>query len=118
MPLLIACYRKLQALGMLFGEVAAQKVEETSTRHDHRGIIATSVFDIRHSRTRIVLLLLSATILPSWTSFSLWFWWSVCVTALMWRGLCGFTRSSTNVARNIRAATTWWTLRRNHHWLA
>ena len=85
MPLLIASYRKLQALGMLLGEVAVRKVEDQSTRRTVAGVLATSILIAGSVALGMVLLLFSAAILPSREIL-----WAVVVvvgaiTALMWR---------------------------------
>jgi CPA2 family monovalent cation:H+ antiporter-2 len=65
MPLLIASYRKLQALGMLLGEVATRKIEDESTRSTVAGVLATSILISGSVALGMVLLLFSAAILPS-----------------------------------------------------
>src|SRR4051812_2695815 len=85
MPLLIANYRKLQAIGMLLAEVAVRRVEDHSTRSTVAGVLATSILISGSVVLGIILLLFSAAILPSREIF-----WAVllvvgAITALMWR---------------------------------
>src|SRR6185436_9476845 len=66
MPLLIASYLKLQALAMLVGEAAVQKMEDIPAREQVKGIVSTSVSISGTVAFGMVLLLWSSTILPSW----------------------------------------------------
>jgi CPA2 family monovalent cation:H+ antiporter-2 len=85
MPLLIASYRKLQAMGMLVGEAAAQKVEGIRGRSAVKGVVSTSVLVAGTMVLGIVLLVLSAAILPSWKILIALLAIVAVITALMWR---------------------------------
>jgi CPA2 family monovalent cation:H+ antiporter-2 len=65
MPLIIASYRKLQALGMLLGEMATERIQDKTTQSTVKGVLSTSVLISGAVALGIILLLLSATILPS-----------------------------------------------------
>jgi CPA2 family monovalent cation:H+ antiporter-2 len=85
MPLLIASYRKLQAVGMLIGEMAAKNVEDKATRHTVTGVLSTSIVISGAVAFGIVLLLLSAAILPSREILFAVVLVVGLVTALLWR---------------------------------
>jgi CPA2 family monovalent cation:H+ antiporter-2 len=105
MPLLIASYRKLQALGMLLGEVATRKVEDDSTRGTAAGVLSTSILIAGSVALGMVLLLFSAAILPSREIL-----WAVLVvvgaiTALMWRSFVRiYSKAQVSILETLSAS--------------
>jgi CPA2 family monovalent cation:H+ antiporter-2 len=85
MPLLIASYRKLQALGMLLGEVAAKNIEDPGARQTIAGVVSTSILISGSVGLGLILLLLSAAILPSREILLAVLLVVALVTALLWR---------------------------------
>ena len=85
MPLLIASYRKLQAVGMLLGELAIKNVEDKATRQTVTGVISASIVISGAVALGIVLLLLSTAILPSREIVFAVVLVVGLVTALLWR---------------------------------
>ncbi len=85
MPLLIASYRKLQALGMLVGETAVQSMMETPGRAAVQNVISSGVLIAGAVTLGVVLLVLSAAILPSWKILVVLSLIIAGITALMWR---------------------------------
>jgi CPA2 family monovalent cation:H+ antiporter-2 len=85
MPLLIASYRKLQALAMLVGEAAAHNTQNKSGRPAVQSVVSTSVTIAGVVLMAVVLLGLSATILPSWKIFIVLGIIIAIITALSWR---------------------------------
>jgi CPA2 family monovalent cation:H+ antiporter-2 len=85
MPLLIASYRKLQALAMLVGEAAAHNTQIASGRPAVKSVVSTSVTIAGVVVMAVVLLGLSATILPSWKIFIVLGIIIAIITALSWR---------------------------------
>lgn len=66
MPMLIASYRKLQAVAMLVGEAATQRIEKVSARSTVRTLLTATVSIIGTGLIGAFVLVLSATLLPSW----------------------------------------------------
>ena len=85
MPLLIASYRKLQALSLLVGETAVHNMMTGSRRSAIKGIVSSSVMIAGDVVLGVVLLILSATILPSWKILAVLLLIVAAITALMWR---------------------------------
>jgi CPA2 family monovalent cation:H+ antiporter-2 len=65
LPMLIATYRKLQALGMLLGEMAAQSVGIESRSPAIKAVIAATVSFAGIVGIALFLMLLSSAVLPS-----------------------------------------------------
>ncbi len=85
MPLLIASFRKVQAVALLVGETAAQKISEPSTRGNVQNIVARSVLISGTILLAVILLLLSSTLLPSGKALILLLVIVAGITALLWR---------------------------------
>ena len=85
MPLLIASYRKLQALALLIGETAVQNMIDGPTRPTVQSIVSSSVMIAGSVVLGVVLLILSATILPSGESLVVLLLLVTVITALLWR---------------------------------
>ena len=85
MPMLIASYRKLQALAMLIGEAAGHKVQNRAGRNAVKNVISTSVTISGTVLLAVLLLLLSAAILPSWKILIVLGLIIAGITALLWR---------------------------------
>ena len=85
MPLLIASFRKLQAMAMLVGETAVQKIAVPSTRVNVQNIVTRSVLISGTVVLAILLLLLSSTLLPSGKALIVLLLIVAGITALLWR---------------------------------
>lgn len=85
MPLLIASYRKLQALAMLAGEAAAQNLRHHPARGGVKNLVTTSVSIAGVVIICVILLVLSAALLPSWKIFVVLGVLVAGLTALLWR---------------------------------
>ncbi len=66
LPLLVATYRKVQALGLLLGEMAAERLKNESRAAGIQAIIANTVPLAGAIGMGLLLLVLSAALLPSW----------------------------------------------------
>jgi len=103
-PLLMPAIANFRRWELLFGEVPRKRWKR-HPRADHRGIIAPAV-DLRHSRTRDRVAASKRNHLALVRILFLCGSGGRLVTALMWRGFVrDLLEGSTNVARNIRAAT-------------
>lgn len=85
LPLLIATYRKLEALGMLLGEVAAKRLENEPRATGIQAIIANTVLAAGVIGLGLFLLLMSSTLLPSGRPSLLLILIIACTAALLWR---------------------------------
>jgi CPA2 family monovalent cation:H+ antiporter-2 len=85
MPMVIASYRKLQALAILVGEMAVQNMPGTAPRSAVKSVVSTSVLISGTILLGVVLLVLSAAILPSWKILIALLPIIAAITALMWR---------------------------------
>jgi CPA2 family monovalent cation:H+ antiporter-2 len=85
MPLLIASFRKLQAMAMLVGEMSGQKIADHSTRSIVQSIVTRSILIAGTIALAIVLLLLSSTQLPSGKTLIELLILVAGITALLWR---------------------------------
>jgi CPA2 family monovalent cation:H+ antiporter-2 len=85
MPLLIASYRKLQALGMLVGETAVHNMTASPGRTAVQNVISSGILIAGAVVLGTVLLVLSAAILPSWKILVVLSLVIAGVTALTWR---------------------------------
>ena len=85
MPLLIASFRKLQAVGMLVGETAVQTVSESPGRAAVQNVISSGILIAGAVTLGVLLLVLSAAILPSWKMLVLLSLVVAGITTLMWR---------------------------------
>ena len=86
LPLHIATYRKLQALGLLLGELAAQRLQHEPRAAGVQAIIANTIPLGGAAVMGLVLLVLSAALLPSWRILLAVMLVVAAVTALSWRG--------------------------------
>jgi monovalent cation:H+ antiporter-2, CPA2 family len=85
LPLHIATYRKLQALGLLLAEVAGQRLQKDSRGAGIQAIIANTIPLGGAIVMGVVLLVLSAALLPSWKMLIALGLIVAAVTALLWR---------------------------------
>jgi len=90
MPMLIAIFRKLQALSMLLSEIAVKRIEGRPSRTTIRGILSTSILISGSVGLSVFLLLFSAPILPSGEILIAVLLVVSVVTILMWRGFIRF----------------------------
>jgi CPA2 family monovalent cation:H+ antiporter-2 len=87
LPLLIATYRKLQALGLLLGEMAAERRQNETRAAGVQAVIAHTVPLAGAICLGLLLLVLSTALLPSWRILFLLLLVVAGVTVLLWRGL-------------------------------
>jgi CPA2 family monovalent cation:H+ antiporter-2 len=66
LPLFIAAVRKLQAMGMLIGEISVSRAAGGANTDAYRTIISTTIFAAGCLGLLPFILMLSSTILPSW----------------------------------------------------
>lgn len=85
LPLLIATYRKLEALGMLFGEIAVKRLQAGSRAAAVQAIIANTVPAAGVIGLGLLLLLLSSALLPGGKVSLLMVLIVSGVAALLWR---------------------------------
>ncbi len=69
LPMLIACYRKAEAMGMLISEMAVRREAAGEATEAYRAIIRHTVLVVGCAIFLLILLVLSSTILPSWKVF-------------------------------------------------
>ncbi len=86
LPLHIATYRKLQALGLLLGELAAHRLQHEPRAAGIQAIVANTIPLGGAAVMGLVLLVLSAALLPSWKILLAVMLVAAAVTALSWRG--------------------------------
>ncbi|MDB6026450.1 MAG: cation/H(+) antiporter [Verrucomicrobiales bacterium] len=85
LPLLIATYRKLQALGMLLADLRVKGLKDEARAAEIKGIISTTVPLTGAIGLAILLLLLSSTLLPSGKLLFVLLLVIIAITALLWR---------------------------------
>jgi CPA2 family monovalent cation:H+ antiporter-2 len=117
MPMLIASYRKLQALAMLIGEAAAQKVENPAARPAVKNVVSASVAIAGSVLLAVLLLLLSAAILPSWKILIVLGLIIAGITALLWRSFVRiYSKAQISLRDTLDQPTMF--IERRHHSLA
>jgi monovalent cation:H+ antiporter-2, CPA2 family len=87
LPLLVAIYRKLQAVGMLLGEMAAQRLKNEPHAAGIQAIIGNTVPLAGVAGLGLLLLVLSAALLPSWNILIVLLLIVAAITTLTWRSL-------------------------------
>jgi CPA2 family monovalent cation:H+ antiporter-2 len=87
LPLLVATYRKLQALGLLLGEMAAERLSNQPRAAAIQAIIANTVVLAGTVGMGLLLLVLSAALLPTWNILIVLLLIIAAITVLGWRGL-------------------------------
>ena len=87
LPLLVATYRKLQALGFLFGEIAAQRRQSDPRASAVQNVVATAVPLAGAICLGVLVLVLSSALLPSWRILIVLLIVIAMVTVLLWRNL-------------------------------
>ena len=87
LPLLVATYRKLQALGLLLGEMAAERPANKPRAAAIQAIVGNTVVLAGAVGMGLVLLVLSAALLPSWNILIVLLLIVAAVTVLGWRGM-------------------------------
>ncbi|MBM3837492.1 MAG: cation/H(+) antiporter [Verrucomicrobia bacterium] len=85
LPMLIATYRKMEALGMLLGEMAATRLGTGPRAAAVQAIIANTVLAAGVIGLGLLMLLLSSTILPTGRVLVLLLLIVAAITALLWR---------------------------------
>lgn len=85
LPLLIATYRKLEALGLLLGDVAAKRVETEPRAKAVQAVIANTVLGAGVIGQGLLVLVLSSTLLPTGRVSLVLVLIVAAVTALLWR---------------------------------
>ena len=85
LPLLIATYRKLQALGMLLGETASARVQDKLRAAGVQVVIANTVLFAGVILMALVVLVFSLALLPSWKVLVPLLGVVAGVTVLLWR---------------------------------
>src|SRR6185369_12144934 len=83
----VATHRKLQALGLLLGEMAAERLRNEPRTAGIQAIIANTVPLAGAIGMGLLLLVLSAALLPSWRMLLVLLLVVAAVTALLWRSL-------------------------------
>lgn len=100
MPMLIASYRKLQALAMIIGEAAVHHLERGPGRNSAKNLVSASVSIAGTVVFAVLLLLLSAAILPSWEILVVLGALITVITGLLWRS---FVRIYSKAQVQLRA---------------
>jgi CPA2 family monovalent cation:H+ antiporter-2 len=85
LPLIIATYRKLQALGLLIAEIAAARLKKEPRAGAIQGVIANTIPVAGALGMGLHLLVLSAAVLPSWRILLVLLLVLAIITALLWR---------------------------------
>jgi CPA2 family monovalent cation:H+ antiporter-2 len=85
LPLLIATYRKLQALGMLLADLRVRRLQSDANAEQIKNIISTTVPLAGAMGMALLLFLLSSTLLPSWRILIVLLLILAGVTFLLWR---------------------------------
>jgi len=85
LPLIIATYRKLQALGLLIAEIAAARLKKEPRAAAIQTVIANTIPVAGAIGMGLHLLVLSAAVLPSWRILIVLLLVLVVVTTLLWR---------------------------------
>lgn len=87
LPLIIATYRKLQALGLLIAEMAGARLKNEPRATAIQTVIANTIPIAGAIGMSLHLLVLSATVLPSWRILIALLLLVAVLTALLWRDL-------------------------------
>ncbi len=87
LPLLVATYRKLQALGLLLGEIAAHRRTNDSRAAAVQTVVATAVPIAGVICLGLLVIVLSSGLLPSWRILIVLLVCIAIVTVLLWRNL-------------------------------
>lgn len=85
LPLIIATYRKLQALGLLIAEIAAARLKKEPRAAAIQTVIANTIPVAGALGMGLHLLVLSAAVLPSWRILIVLLLVLAAITALLWR---------------------------------
>jgi len=85
LPLLIAVFRKLQALGMLLAEVSVTRKAAGARTDTLRAIVSGTILIAGCIGLLQLVLLLSSTILPAWNALVVLALLLVLATVLLWR---------------------------------
>ena len=107
MPLLIANFRKLQALSMLVGEASVQRIVDFSLRSNVQRIVTRSVLIAGTIALAIMLLLLSSTLLPSGKALLVLIFLVAGITALLWRSFIRiYSKAQVSLRETLEALPT------------
>lgn len=87
MPLLIATYRKLGAVGLLLGELAAARIKREPTAAAVQAVLGNTIPLAGAIGMGLLVLVLSAALLPSWKILVVLALVVSVVTALTWQSL-------------------------------
>ena len=85
LPFHIASYKKLQALGLLLGELAAERLKNEPRAATVQAVISNTVPLAGAAVMGLALLVLSAALLPSWRILLALGFVLVVITMLLWR---------------------------------
>jgi CPA2 family monovalent cation:H+ antiporter-2 len=85
LPLMIATYRKLQALGLLIAEIAAARLKKEPRAAAIQTVIANTIPVAGALGMGLHLLVLSSALLPSWRILIVLLLVLAVITALLWR---------------------------------
>ena len=85
LPLFIAVFRKLQALGMLLAEVSVTREAAGTRTETLRAIVSGTIFIAGCIALLQLVLLLSSTILPTWNMLGVLALLLILATVLLWR---------------------------------
>lgn len=85
LPLLIAIYRKLEALGLLLGEVAAKRLNNPARETAVKTIVGSTIAAAGVIGLGLIILLLSSTLLPSGRTVIVLLLILAIITAFLWR---------------------------------
>ena len=85
LPMLIAAYRKLEALGMLLAELRVKQLASDTRAKEIKAIISTTVPLAGAVGLGVLIFSLSAPLLPSWEILIVLLVILACLTFLLWR---------------------------------
>ena len=85
LPMLIAAYRKLEALGLLLAELRVKQLASDARAKEIKAIIATTVPLAGAAGLGVLVFSLSAPLLPSWEILIVMLIILACLTFLLWR---------------------------------
>ena len=103
LPLFIAVFRKLQALGMLLSEVSVTREAAGARTETLRAIVSGTIFIAGCIALLQLVLLLSSTILPTWNMLIVLALLLILATVLLWRF---FIRLYASAQINLRETFT------------
>ena len=106
LPLLIATYRKLQALGLLLADARVRGMKNESKASEIKAIISNTVPLVGAIGLAVLLLFLSSTLLPSGKLLVVLLLVVVAITLLLWRSFIKVYSKAQIALRETLAETT------------